>query len=225
MKKRIFSKVDIGGLILLAALVFSIFLLPVLPLAWQAQSSRIVYTILYFSAVLSLEKRVKFLLAISIFAVCLEWLAGIFSLWLLVTTSKILNAVFFLFIVGSLIYQVATSKEVNLKVILGSIIGYLMLGLVYSIFIAIIIQQDPAAFNIPGSPDKEATTITHLGESIYFSFVSLATVGYGDIVAIKPYTRSLSIWISISGQLYIAIIIALLVGKISSGRREATTDN
>ncbi len=118
-----------------------------------------------------------------------------------------------------MIYQVATARKVTLEVILGAIIGYLMLGLVYSIFIAFIMQQDPEAFNITRNLPDGLNPITHLGESIYFSFVSMTTVGYGDILPIKPYTRSFSIFISISGQLYIAVIIALLVGKFASGNK------
>lgn len=85
-----------------------------------------------------------------------------------------------------------------------------------SIFIAFIIQQDPGAFNITHTAAYGKQPPIHFGESTYFSFISLAAVGYGDIFLLKPYARSLAIWIGISGQLYIAIIIALLVGKFST---------
>lgn len=219
MQNPIYKTETISGIILLLGLIFSIFLLPVLPIEWQEQSSRIVYTIIYFSAYFSLEPRIKPILILSILAVCMEWLAGLLSIWALATVSKSLNIIFFLIVVGTLIYQVATARRVTLEVILGAIIGYLMLGLVYSIFIAFIMQQDPEAFNITRNLPDGLNPITHLGESIYFSFVSMTTVGYGDILPIKPYTRSFSIFISISGQLYIAVIIALLVGKFASGNK------
>ena len=44
----------------------------------------------------------------------------------------------------------------------------------------------------------------------------MCTVGYGDIIPLEPYSRSITILISVTGQLYIAIIIAILVGKYSS---------
>jgi voltage-gated potassium channel len=56
----------------------------------------------------------------------------------------------------------------------------------------------------------------HLSESMYFGFVTLASLGYGDIVPLKPYTRSLATLIAISGQLYIATIIGILIGKFAS---------
>ena len=216
MKKIFFPSETFWGIILLTALIFTIFIQPILPLEWQAKTYSLSYTILYFSSILSLEKRVKSLLVLSVIAFSMNWLTEIFSLSILTTVSKSLSILFFIVIAIYLIMQVATSREVSLKVIIGSVIGYLLIGMIYSIFIAFIMIQDPAAFNVIQSPDDTSRAIAHLGDSIYFSFVSLATVGYGDIVPIKPYARSLAIWICISGQLYIAIIIALLVGKFAS---------
>jgi hypothetical protein len=48
---------------------------------------------------------------------------------------------------------------------------------------------------------------------MYFTFVSLTSTGYGDFLPLTPAAKSLSNLISITGQLYIAIIIATLVGK------------
>lgn len=216
MKFFRFNSETIWGIVLLVTLVLSIFLLPVLPLQWQAQSSRVVYTILYLSAFFSLEKRVKSILVLSVLAFCMEWIAGLFDMPILTMMSKSLNILFFMLIVVFLIRQVAMARVVNLKVILGSVIGYLLLGLIFSIFVAYIMIQDPASFNIPHMPADMTTSLTRLSESIYFSFVSMATLGYGDVLPLKPYTRSLAIFITVSGQLYIAIIIALLVGKFAA---------
>jgi hypothetical protein len=211
------------GMILLVSLIFIIFLLPVLPITWQAGGSRILYTIVYFSAIFSIEKRRKSILVLSILAFCMEWLAGLFDLWLMTAVSKSLNVMFFLIIAIILIKQVATAREVNLKVILGSVLGYLLLGLLFSIFVTYIMVQDPGAFNISQAGGQEP--VTRLSESIYFTFVSLATLGYGDILPLKPYSRSLAIFITISGQLYIAIIIAMLVGKFAGEGAKAIRDN
>ena len=216
MQQSYFQMRTIAGLMLLLTLLFAVFILPVFSFEWQGKTSLIVYTILYFSAFFSLEKRKRSILVLSIFAFFTEWFAGIFSIWAMATVSKSLNVIFFLIIVVTLVYQVSTARKVTLEVILGAIIGYLMLGLVYSIFVAFIMQQDPGAYNITQNLQPDFGPITHLGESIYYTFITLTTVGYGDILPVKPYTRSLSVLISVSGQLYIAIIIALLVGKFAS---------
>jgi len=50
----------------------------------------------------------------------------------------------------------------------------------------------------------------------YFTFVTMTTLGYGEITPILPFARSISILISTSGQIYIAVIIAMLVGKYAA---------
>lgn len=208
------------GIILLITLLFTIFILPVLKPELQSIISPLVYTLLYFSALLSLERRNKMLLVLSIFAFLMSWISGIFDFMAVNSISKSLNIVFFLWMVINLIRQIATPREVTLKVILGSVIGYLLLGLVSSIFINYILVHDPAAFNVSGADGANTAMVTRMSESVYFSFVSLATLGYGDILPLKPYSRSLAILITVSGQLYIAIIIALLVGKFAAGNNE-----
>jgi magnesium-transporting ATPase (P-type) len=95
------------------------------------------------------------------------------------------------------------------QVILEAINGYLLLGLVFTFLIGLMIQFDPLSFNF-------GRTETPLHDSMYFGFVTFATLGYGDLLPVKPYAKSLSILIGVCGQLYLAIIIALLVGKVSS---------
>jgi amino acid transporter len=113
--------------------------------------------------------------------------------------------------------QIAKSREVKAVAILGSIAGYLLLGLVYAIFISIIIKNDPLAYsNLPSELSQGHNYSPSV--SLYYSFVTLASLGYGDICPLKPYSRSLATFIAVSGQFYIAIIVALLVGKFSSQR-------
>jgi hypothetical protein len=51
---------------------------------------------------------------------------------------------------------------------------------------------------------------------LYFSFVTLTTLGYGDITPVSAFAKSLTIFIAITGQLYLTILIAMLVGKYLS---------
>jgi hypothetical protein len=81
--------------------------------------------------------------------------------------------------------------------------------------VTIIVKNDPGAYsNLP--PDLIREGRVDAGVPLYYSFVTIASLGYGDICPLKPYTRSLATLITVSGQFYIAIIVALLVGKFSS---------
>ncbi|MFZ4520305.1 MAG: ion channel [Bacteroidales bacterium] len=217
--KRIFnSSIKIWNIILFVALIFAAFILPILPFEWHNVMFRIVYTVIYISGVLSLDKKSNYLLVLVAATILIEWISNMLGFELLLIIAKVTSILFFILIVILLLMQVATARVVNVEIILGSLIGYLLLGIIYSIFLTIIIQNDPAAFNIVHPVPTVPGDQTDLSTPLYFCYVTLATLGYGDIVPLKPYARSFATFIAISGQFYIAIIVALLVGKFAAKR-------
>jgi uncharacterized membrane protein len=62
----------------------------------------------------------------------------------------------------------------------------------------------PGSFNIPGAASNPT-------DWMYYSFSTLMTVGYGDITAVRPVARTLSVFESLIGQFYMAVLIARLV--------------
>jgi hypothetical protein len=94
----------------------------------------------------------------------------------------------------------------------GAICVYLMLGLTFAILYSLMEVMDPGAFLLPeGLADPK---LGHGGEYvfIYFSFSTLTTLGFGDIVPVAPFARALTWMEAAAGQLYLAILIARLVG-------------
>lgn len=223
MKRIYWGSPTLWNTILLVSVIFAAFALPVLPVTWHKSIFRAVFTIIYFSAILSLEKRSKSLLILFISTLLLEWLSGILNLQIeiILSISKGFQIIYFLVIVVSLIWQIATARNVSPKVILDSFVGYLLLGLIFSIFVAFIMQHDPGAYSSQKTDVKQTEESLNRSVPLYYSYVTQASLGYGDIVPLKPYTRSLATLIAITGQFYIAIIVALLVGKFSA--RQNTT--
>jgi tetrahydromethanopterin S-methyltransferase subunit E len=93
-----------------------------------------------------------------------------------------------------------------------------MVGLMWSLAYYLVALLVPGAFNIQSSPGP-----MH-GESLqshlfYFSFVTLTTIGYGDIVPVHPIVRMLTILEGVVGQLFPAILIARLVSLQVQARR------
>jgi voltage-gated potassium channel len=205
--------------VLLFSVIFAAFILPVLPVQWHRGTFRFVYTVIYVAAIYSLERKSRAMIALMFTTFLIEWLSMFFHMTLLLNLAKGFNVLFFLIIVAMLIRQIAMAKEVNTEIILGSIIGYLLLGVVYSIFVSFILQHDPAAFNCQITVMDDSYAMTDTSVPLYFSFVTMGTLGYGDILPLKPYTRAFATWITVSGQLYIAVIISLLVGKFSARKR------
>jgi hypothetical protein len=106
--------------------------------------------------------------------------------------------------------------------ILGAVCGYLFLGLGWAVLYALIEGFQPGSFEI--SPKlvtggKHARPLPHV--LTYFSCVTLTTVGYGDISPVSPATRTLSWMEAITGQFYLAVIVAGLVSLLAAkGKRE-----
>jgi voltage-gated potassium channel len=216
MKKNYFSALLSWNFVLTITVFIFVFIMPVLPERYGNLPAKLCITLIFVSGVLSVKNRKRYILYLALGAFILQWISVIFELWFFVYASKFLNIIFFLTVVYMLIWQIATAKIVTSKEILESISGYLLIGIVFSLVITAIIQQDPGAYNLVKQVSELQENSHDLSVSLYYGFITMASVGYGDIVPIKPYTRSLATLICVSGQFYIAILISLLVGKYAS---------
>lgn len=116
---------------------------------------------------------------------------------------------FYIVVVFQLIKQVWRAKIVSKNVIFGLVSGYISLGLI-GFFICISIEMlHPGSF-------QGITTITSepLTEQLmYFSYITLLTIGYGDIYPITALAHKAAILIGLMGQIYLVVITAIVVGK------------
>lgn len=94
--------------------------------------------------------------------------------------------------------------------VIAGIAGYLLIGFTWSFAYQLVVNRSPDAVHfVAGPPDNSIQPSPHL---IYFSFITLCTVGYGDAYPVHPVVRSLAVAEALAGQLYVAILIASLVG-------------
>jgi hypothetical protein len=114
------------------------------------------------------------------------------------------------------------SHSVSLELILGAINIYLMVGVGFAATYALLELIQPGSFT-----GLEATlnTPTMVHPFMYFSFVTLTTLGYGDISPLTPVGEMLSYVEAIFGQLYLAILVARLVGLYIAKPRDAGEDS
>lgn len=202
--------------LLVIAVFFAAFILPVFPTSWGRTPTRICFTLIFLSGFMCIEKRTWIVLYLVVGATIMEWVSGLLEWMVIMDLSRFLGVLFFTYVVIALIREMATAKVVTARVILASISGYLLLGLIFSALLAAIMQRDPHAYNIPVVTDGSNDASHYLSVSSYYGFVTLATLGYGDVVPLKPYSRSLATLITITGQLYVATIIGILIGKFAS---------
>ncbi|THD69276.1 two pore domain potassium channel family protein [Robertkochia marina] len=108
------------------------------------------------------------------------------------------------------LHQIIREKKVNSEVILGMFSGYITLGFIGLFLLQLIILQYPDAlyFNID-QPDTSIGT----SQLMYFSFITLLSIGYGDIAPVVPTAQKTAILLGLSGQFYLTVVIAMIVGK------------
>jgi hypothetical protein len=92
--------------------------------------------------------------------------------------------------------------------------AYLLAGIFFGVFYWVLERTWPGSLAIPG---EGAQSNFSLVLAIYYSFVTLATLGYGDIVPRSEVARGLAIVEAVAGQLYLAVMIARLVSLYVSG--------
>jgi hypothetical protein len=96
----------------------------------------------------------------------------------------------------------------------GAIAVYLLLGLTWAHAYGLVALWHPGAFT--GAVDGTGLLLW----TYYYSFVTLTTMGYGDIMPVHPVARALAVLEALSGQLYLAIMLARLVSLELQSRRD-----
>jgi hypothetical protein len=125
--------------------------------------------------------------------------------WTLATASA--GLLFFGLLIGVLLRAVMSEHEVSLDTVFGASCVYLLLGMAWSMLYLIIETASPGSFRLDGvigGPDAAR-------DLLYFSYVTLATVGYGDVTPLARPARALAALEGIMGQLFVAVTIARLV--------------
>jgi hypothetical protein len=92
--------------------------------------------------------------------------------------------------------------------------AYLLAGVFFGVFYWVLEQTWSGSFAIPGEGVRSDFS---LPGAIYYSFVTLTTLGYGDIIPRSEVARGLAIMEAVAGQLYLAVLIARLVSLYASG--------
>lgn len=136
----------------------------------------------------------------------------------LLFVSCLLDLVFLVFVTGAIIGYVVRQERISVDKILAAISAYLLLGLVWALMYGALELSHPRSFRMTqglGVETEIAHTVPHwadLDNFIYYSLVTLSTLGYGDIVAVTRAARSWSAVQAIVGQLCLAILLARLIG-------------
>jgi hypothetical protein len=132
---------------------------------------------------------------------------------------KLLVYFFFYSVVTvQLILQVWHAKEVNARAMMALMAGYISLGLVGFFIFSTIEFYHPGSIHGLGSMEKL------FDEMIYFSYITLLTIGYGDIYPLTPVAQKAAILIGLVGQFYLVIIMAVVLEKFTRFKKKKETE-
>lgn len=116
-----------------------------------------------------------------------------------------------------------TQSKVTRDTIAGAFCGYILIGVIFAEAYTILEILQPDSFQTTVADSGWSTNSLDRWLMLeYFSFITLSTLGFGDIIPATPMARSLVIWEALSGQFYLAVLVAGLVNL--RGNSAPTTD-
>lgn len=122
-----------------------------------------------------------------------------------------------------IILNVWALKRANSEAIAAALCAFLMLGMLWTLIYSLVYHLDPQAFG--GRDLRIGGESTEPGLGIYFSFVTLTTLGYGDVSPVSPPARTLATLEAIVGQVFLVVLVARLVGlSIATAQEERGDD-
>jgi len=146
----------------------------------------------------------------------------------IVLVSCLLDLALLIFVTAIILRHVVEEGRVDADRIFGAVCGYLLIGLTWALIYGALDLIQPGSFDLGGPPaiptvagTDAAPHFADMDPMLYYSLVTLSTLGYGDIVAVTRAARSFSALEAVVGQLYVAVVVARLIGlQILAGRGE-----
>jgi len=166
------------------------------------------------SAVYALSQKIRHLAIAAVLAIPM-----LISIWsdyfvqsnALFLTGRICGVLFLAFTIFHILRHIFQEQEVTRDTIAGAAAVYLLLGVMWAFVYSVLERLQPGSFAISAVQTQGEQNIF-----IYFSFVTITTLGYGDIMPVTYLAGSLAILEAVVGQLYLVVLVAWLVGMYVS---------
>ncbi len=145
-------------------------------------------------------------LVIGFVAIIFIWLGAETEQFPIVKFSRAFFTSTFLIFLGYRLFSIIwNSQRITLNIIAAAVSGYFLIGLFGGQLCQFINLVIPESYNLNNGGDMYQLT--------YFSFTTLTSLGFGDVLPLTPPAQSVALLIGIIGQLYLTILVAMLVGK------------
>ncbi len=166
------------------------------------------------------EHRRGFIIGVglAVFSLAITGINIVIDLAMIHILNIIVVLLFCLLSISIVANKVLLDKNIDVNTLIGSACIYLLIGIIWGLLYSIVEYITPGAFH--GINTLHIND--QLWEFIYYSFVTITTLGYGDMYPLSSFARSLAYLEAICGQLYIALLVATLVGRYLS--RQGNSD-
>jgi len=200
--------------VLLIGILVFLLLTPVLQI-YKSESIRI---LLLWSLCLTLliqvwsliedKKLFRVGMVLTVFSFALTALGQVYPWLTLKLLSLLIFLIFFCLALVIAAREVFSRSSITLNTFAGALSLYFLLGMIWTLAYIFVYQLQPLAFK-----GLDEMVVHNELEFIYFSYITLTSLGYGDIVAMTPIARTLAYIEVIIGQFYMAVLVGALVGK------------
>jgi Ion channel len=211
---------DIGLTLVSISLFVLIFI--VFPLRQDGLSSRFFFDIVMVSLMISgtlvmNQNKIVTIVTISVVVIgaIILWASRFYPSPGLRILSSVFSIIILLLYVRIVLLVMFRQGPVSWSRIQGGVCAYLLIGMAWASAFELVEELHPGAFHFITDPTNMDQLTSKL---IYFSFATLTTVGFGDVLAVYPFARSLAIAEAIVGQLFPAILIGALVAMAMQAR-------
>lgn len=183
---------------------------------WGDNAFNLLFTLVMLAALLAVGGRRRVLVGGAMLlapVLTLRWLPHFFPLRSDHPLALASYCLFVAFVILHLLRHVLRTPHVDAEVLAAGVSIYLLLGWLWAFLFLLCGQMQTAAFHLTGHSEPT------LYDMFYFSFTTLTTSGYGDILPLSRQARMLSAMESVLGVLYLAVLVARLVALYSSAER------
>ncbi len=208
----------------LAALVLMLVATPFVEGLQQGQLyEAVLFTVVMCTGLIASGSRRRQAFALVSLALAAVWLNQLWPQSYPALTFILPEMAFLVVVTTSLLRFVLRAQQVDAEVLCAGISVYLILGLLWGLAYTLLAQVNPNAFSF-SSPSGTAGTMSGF-TAIYFSFITLATLGYGDITPVADVARMLAMIEAMTGTLFVGVMIARLVSLYSASGRSQVTNH